>query len=246
MCCNVRDSCVTVDADSVQFEIAHDLRPHDRTVASAMQDCKDKLGLHPVGFVKETGKEYLRPPTPVTRDLYGAGSMYSWGGGDLGCLGHGETDTMVYPKCIDALRGRQVRAFSIRCMSSTSSRTHSGVAVLQIADFACGVGHVVALTSTGEAFTWGDNREFQCGMGLGHPFVSRNITQPMRIPSLIGKRVVAVACGAGHSIVITATGEVFAWGAGNEGQLGLGTPDVHVVVLCSRNACVHVSLDRLL
>jgi hypothetical protein len=60
--------------------------------------------------VEETGKEYLRPPTPVLRDTYGSGTLFAWGGGDLGCLGHGETDTHVYPKCVDGLRGRQVRS----------------------------------------------------------------------------------------------------------------------------------------
>jgi len=34
--------------------------------------------------------------------------------------------------------------------------------------------------------------------------------------------VVTVRCGSNHTCAITDTGEVFAWGKGDSGQLGLG------------------------
>lgn len=103
-CCYV----MTASGDS-QFEIAATLDPWSQAIHNACYDCRRRLNLLPLGSIPETGKMYLRPPTPVTRDLYGNGGLYSWGGGDFGCLGHGETDSLVAPKCLDALRGKQVR-----------------------------------------------------------------------------------------------------------------------------------------
>ena len=93
----------------------------------------------------------------------------------------------------------------------------------QIVDYACGFAHVIAVTSGGETYAWGDNAEFQCGMGFGHPFVNQRLMMPVRVPHLIGRRAVAVSCGIAHTVLITADAEVFAWGAGQHGQLGLGT-----------------------
>lgn len=84
------------------------MEPWEKGLRGAIWDCKKRLNLLPLGSVPETGKVYLRPPTAVTRDAYGAGSLYTWGNGELGCLGHGEDDSLVSPKCVDALRGRQV------------------------------------------------------------------------------------------------------------------------------------------
>jgi hypothetical protein len=92
----------------VQFELASTLEPFERGLHGALYDCRKRLNLLPLGSVPETGKVYLRPPTPITREAYGAGSLYTWGNGELGCLGHGEDDSHVGPKCVDALRGRQV------------------------------------------------------------------------------------------------------------------------------------------
>jgi alpha-tubulin suppressor-like RCC1 family protein len=92
-----------------------------------------------------------------------------------------------------------------------------------VIDVACGFAHTVAVTSKGETWAWGDNTEYQCGMGFGHPQLNERITMPARVPGMIGRRAIAVSCGTAHSVVITADGEVFSWGAGSDGQLGLGT-----------------------
>lgn len=46
-----------------------------------------------------------------------------------------------------------------------------------------------------------------------------NTQRPINLP---GFKAVAVACGAYHCLVATSCGELFAWGEGNAGQLGLG------------------------
>lgn len=58
-------------------------------------------------------------------------ALFSWGRGEDGQLGLGDTNDQDVPTYVDALRG---------------------VSVQQIA---CGSGHTVVLTSQGEVFTWG-------------------------------------------------------------------------------------------
>ena len=36
------------------------------------------------------------------------GSVYSWGYGASGCLGHGSTNTYITPTCIDSLNGSRI------------------------------------------------------------------------------------------------------------------------------------------
>ena len=41
--------------------------------------------------------------------------------------------------------------------------------------------------------------------------------------SLLGRKVVQVACGSHHSLCLTADGDIFSWGQNNCGQIGSGT-----------------------
>ena len=75
----------------------------------------------------------------------------------------------------------------------------------------------VYVTADGWLFSWGSNGSGQLGVGD---------TEDRHVPTLVtglqGKRVVHVAASAFHTICSTADGFVFTWGAGDDGQLGLG------------------------
>jgi alpha-tubulin suppressor-like RCC1 family protein len=63
-------------------------------------------------------------------------------------------------------------------------------------------------------------------MGSGNMCVaghggSLSASQPMILKPLREKRVVQIACGDNHSLVLTDRGYIYAWGRGFEGQLGL-------------------------
>lgn len=45
---------------------------------------------------------------------------------------------------------------------------------------------------------------------------------PQRVKALQGHPVVKLTCGASHSVVVTVSGSVWAWGSNAFGQLGLG------------------------
>ena len=89
----------------------------------------------------------------------------------------------------------------------------------QLAQVAFGQKHTAALTHSGQVFTMGDGAIGQ----LGHGTTVKS-AQPKMVSVLANRAVAQVACGKGHSLALTAEGDVYSWGAGDEGQLGLGRP----------------------
>jgi len=67
-------------------------------------------------------------------------------------------------------------------------------------------------------YSWGCNESSQLGLGenLNHQY------EPVPLEMLKGKKISYVASGAHHNIARSTGGDVFAWGKGNVGQLGLG------------------------
>ncbi|KAJ3590234.1 hypothetical protein NHX12_008188, partial [Muraenolepis orangiensis] len=61
---------------------------------------------------------------------------------------------------------------------------------------------------------------------LGHGNFN-DVTQPKIVEALLGYELVQVACGASHVLAVTNEREVFAWGRGDNGRLGLGSLDSH-------------------
>ena len=80
--------------------------------------------------------------------------------------------------------------------------------------------HYLALTISGEVFSWG------CGDGgrLGHGDTSSR-DDPTLIEGLVGKNVVQISCGSTYSAAITDSGELYTWGRGTYGRLGHGNSD---------------------
>lgn len=97
----------------------------------------------------------------------------------------------------------------------TTKPTSSCIA--QVVDVSCGLLHSVAVTVTGETYAWGMNQQHQCG--LNH---TTDMLTPHIVPALLGKHVCAVACGGGHTVVLTESGAAYSWGVGGLGQLGHG------------------------
>jgi E3 ubiquitin-protein ligase HERC2 len=93
-----------------------------------------------------------------------------------------------------------------------------GKSIIQID---CGDFHSAALESSGDLYTWGGGssayNKGQCGHGH-----TNAIETPEKIKLLSHKRVVKVACGGFHTLILTSENEVFAFGAGNYGECGYG------------------------
>jgi alpha-tubulin suppressor-like RCC1 family protein len=84
---------------------------------------------------------------------------------------------------------------------------------------AAGLGHSLVLTSRGKVLAWGLNDDGQLGAG----YSGRESSSPVKVKLPRGTKVTAVAAGYYHSLALTSTGQVLAWGDNRFGELGAGT-----------------------
>lgn len=64
-------------------------------------------------------------------------------------------------------------------------------------------------------FTFGRGEDGQLGLGD-----TCDSDEPKFVDALRGVGVRQIACGSGHTVVLTADGEVHTWGRGDDGRLG--------------------------
>ncbi|XP_036123353.1 probable E3 ubiquitin-protein ligase HERC1 isoform X14 [Molossus molossus] len=119
-------------------------------------------------------------------------TVWSFGGGDNGKLGHGDTNRVYKPKVIEALQGMFIRKV---CAGSQSS---------------------LSLTSTGQVYAWG------CGACLGCGSSEATALRPKLIEELAATRIVDISIGDSHCLALSHDNEVYAWGNNSMGQCGQG------------------------
>ncbi|CAK4983743.1 unnamed protein product [Aphanomyces euteiches] len=148
--------------------------------------------------------------------IHNSGKLYGWGFGSFGRLGNANHEDMPVPKPLNQL---------------SSMRFH-GVA--------CGYSHSLALRSDGQIFVWGSAATGKLGLEPAASPSIRPNTTPIRqrhskqtedfsdcftimpLPLPLPTKVKKIACGPSHSAAITVNGELFVWGSGDGGRLGLG------------------------
>ena len=81
---------------------------------------------------------------------------------------------------------------------------------------ACGRDHTLNLTRDGDVYSFGTGTFSAAGHGGSKEVLAPMILKPMR-----DKRVLKIACGESHSLILTDKCDVYSWGRGFEGQLGL-------------------------
>jgi len=116
------------------------------------------------------------------------GNVYAWGSDYFGQLGQSRTLFRTKGAKVDLPAGVVVSAF------------------------AAGRGHTLALNSTGDVYSWGQNDSGQLGDGS---FTGRST--PARIANL---KATAVSAGKAHSVALQADGSVLAWGVNDNAELG--------------------------
>ncbi|XP_029417252.1 serine/threonine-protein kinase Nek8 isoform X4 [Nannospalax galili] len=102
------------------------------------------------------------------------------------------------------------------------SRFLEGQSGVTIKHVACGDLFTACLTDRGIIMTFGSGSN-GC---LGHGNLT-DISQPTIVEALLGYEMVQVACGASHVLALSTDRELFAWGRGDGGRLGLGTRESH-------------------
>nr|XP_039264139.1 probable E3 ubiquitin-protein ligase HERC3 isoform X1 [Styela clava] len=89
------------------------------------------------------------------------------------------------------------------------------VLLTKISQISCGVSHVLACSESGNVYTWGTGSRGQ----LGHSSLE-DAENPKLIDMLCGVNIKAVAAGGWHSLSLAESGDIYAWGWNEVGQLG--------------------------
>ncbi|KAF8014375.1 hypothetical protein BT93_H0267 [Corymbia citriodora subsp. variegata] len=132
-----------------------------------------------------------------------SGKLYTFGDGTFGVLGHGDCESVPYPKEVQLLSG------------------------LKTIKVACGVWHTAAIVevmmsqssggniSSRKLFTWGDGDKYRLGHGNKDTYLL-----PTCVSALIDYNFHQLACGHTMTIALTTSGHVFTMGSTSYGQLG--------------------------
>ena len=92
-----------------------------------------------------------------------------------------------------------------------------------VTQVAAGYAHSLALTSSGQLYAFGDNSSGQLGSATNSGTLNPNPTPALvSLPGASGP-VTHVAAGADHSLALTSSGQLYAFGYNSSGQLGNAT-----------------------
>ncbi|KAF7141200.1 hypothetical protein RHSIM_Rhsim06G0090700 [Rhododendron simsii] len=130
------------------------------------------------------------------------GQLFTFGDGTFGVLGHGDRESVSYPREVDSLSG--LRTIAVAC-----GVWHTAAIVEVI------VTQSSASVSSGKLFTWGDGDKSRLGHGDKEPRL-----EPTCVPALIDYNFHKIACGHSLTVGLTTSGHVFAMGSTVYGQLG--------------------------
>uniref|UniRef100_A0A8C0JDN2 Serine/threonine-protein kinase Nek9 n=1 Tax=Chelonoidis abingdonii TaxID=106734 RepID=A0A8C0JDN2_CHEAB len=131
--------------------------------------------------------------------------LYTWvnmqGGTKLhGQLGHGDKASYRQPKRVEKLQGKAIHQVS------------------------CGDDFTVCITDEGQMYAFGSDY-YGC-MGVDKAFGSE-VLDPLQLDFFLSNPVEQVSCGDNHVAVLTRNREVYSWGCGEYGRLGLDSEEDH-------------------
>ncbi|KAI5959757.1 uncharacterized protein KGF55_004989 [Candida pseudojiufengensis] len=192
-----------------------------------------ELGLGPAASTKEVKRPRLNPylseeklgGTKIvdfavggmhTLALDGKNRIWSWGTNDSAVLGRDTSDSKVALKDMDADDSDDEDG-DLNEAESTPGLVENLKPDEKIIQLAATDNLSAALLSNGDVYAWGC---FRCNEGLLGFLRSEIKIQktPMKIPEL--KNIVQLASGKDHLLALDSKGIVFAWGNGQQFQLG--------------------------
>ena len=138
-----------------------------------------------------------------------SGRAFSWGVGMSGQLGLGNFNIGYTPKPINHFK------------------------TITIAAIACGIAHSIFLLCDGTICSCGQNTFGQLGLGTYKNGPIRlntgpggdTIATPTPVHIVTGKKIVHIACGGAHTLIVDEEGVILSCGSNSCGQLGLGNED---------------------
>jgi alpha-tubulin suppressor-like RCC1 family protein len=169
------------------------------------------------------------------------GKVYAWGGNERLQCGQDEgIRDICVPKLIASVSSLTVSMVSCGGMHSVAlttggdvwqwgepwgnfsmdvNRSPQQLLVSNIVSIASGAFHNLALNDANEVLAWGTNDFGQLGTGdTAYTSQPRHTTGLSRVP------IADIAAQGWHSLALSANGEVYTWGRGEYGRLGLNDP----------------------
>ncbi|XP_037491420.1 PH, RCC1 and FYVE domains-containing protein 1 isoform X2 [Jatropha curcas] len=134
------------------------------------------------------------------------GKLFTFGDGSFGVLGHGDRESLSFPKEVQLLSG--LKTIKVAC-----GVWHTA-AIVEV------MGQAGATVSSRKLFTWGDGDKYRLGHGSKDTYLL-----PTCISSLIDYNFHQIACGHTMTVALTTSGHVFAMGSTAYGQLGNPSSD---------------------
>ena len=137
----------------------------------------------------------------VSRNLV----LYSWGDNNFGRLGirsQKQREVADAPTEVEVLRGQRVVAVS------------------------SGYSHNACIMQDGSIRVWGGGSAGKLGIGDIAEEFECFCEHPIPLPMPGGRRVRQISCGRLHTAAVTMSGDLFMWGSGDGGRLGMGENDL--------------------
>ena len=129
------------------------------------------------------------------------GEAYSWGCGRHGVLGHGDDSDKNTPTVISSFK----------------------IGNVKVVHMSAGFAHSGAVSSDGRLFMFGKGEDGALGLSSKPP---KQMNVPTIVNTLQGTHIIEVSCNVGekhgHTLCVSNQGQVFAFGDGYKGKLGLG------------------------
>ena len=200
------------------------------------------------------------------------GQVWMWGRGDRGCLGDRNVASRSSPVSVwgdhsfTQVSSGEFYQLAVRDDGTTwawgyGAYYHLGVGVssgINVSTPASVVGNHVfiqvsagsrqsaAVKADGSAWCWGDNTSGNCGQGSIYP---NQISTPVSV--IGGHSFVQISSGGNHVVALKENGEVWAWGANQQGEIGDGaggsrTSPVQVLISDVVGVCTGFQFSRYL
>ncbi|KAA1103060.1 hypothetical protein PGT21_005334 [Puccinia graminis f. sp. tritici] len=90
-----------------------------------------------------------------------------------------------------------------------------------VSQVVCGYDHVLALTTDGHVYSWGNGQQQQ----LGRKIIERRKKNGLAPERLSLKKIVLLGTGGSHSFAVHENGTVYGWGLNTRGQLGISSEE---------------------
>ena len=119
-----------------------------------------------------------------------------------------------------------------------------GFAGRRVVEVSAGAFHSAAVDEMGALWTWGQDENGKLGHNIpGRPVEPdwrrpERVLRPMRVEALRHVRIASVSAGVSHTLAVVVAGELYAWGEGDFGKLGLddmnGRTTPQLVTACQK------------